>query len=57
VGYAVGTQGLGDQCTPSRQLAAGTEYEGAFPGAFSWLEARFAGVPAVSTAAGSDGDP
>jgi hypothetical protein len=33
----------------SRQLAAGTEYEGAFPAAFSWLEARFAGVPAVST--------
>jgi fermentation-respiration switch protein FrsA (DUF1100 family) len=30
VGFAVGTQGLGDQCAPSRQLAAGTEYEGAF---------------------------
>jgi len=30
VGYAVGTQGLGDQCAPSRQLAAGTEYEGGF---------------------------
>ncbi|MDP3893856.1 lipase family protein [Nocardioides sp.] len=30
VGYAVGTQGLGDQCAPSRQLAAGSEYEGLF---------------------------
>lgn len=30
IGYAVGTQGIGDQCAPSRQLAAGTEYEGAF---------------------------
>lgn len=30
VGYAVGTQGLGDHCAPSRQLAAGSEYEGAF---------------------------
>ncbi|MCZ7415371.1 MULTISPECIES: lipase family protein [unclassified Streptomyces] len=30
VGYAVGTQGLGDHCAPSRQLAAGTEYEGLF---------------------------
>jgi fermentation-respiration switch protein FrsA (DUF1100 family) len=30
VGYAAGTQGLGDQCAPSRQLAAGSEYEGAF---------------------------
>ncbi|UZJ24236.1 lipase family protein [Rhodococcus antarcticus] len=30
VAYAVGTQGLGDQCAPSRQLDAGTEYEGTF---------------------------
>jgi pimeloyl-ACP methyl ester carboxylesterase len=30
VGFAVGTQGLGDQCAPSRQLAAGSEYEGSF---------------------------
>ena len=30
VAYAVGTQGLGDQCAPSRQLAAGSEYEGVF---------------------------
>ncbi len=30
VGYAVGTQGLADRCAPSRQLAAGSEYEGAF---------------------------
>ncbi len=30
VSYAVGTQGLGDQCAPSRQLAAGQEYEGIF---------------------------
>jgi len=28
VAAPVGTQGLGDQCAPSRQLAAGTEYEG-----------------------------
>lgn len=30
VGFAAGTQGLGDQCAPSRQLNAGTEYEGGF---------------------------
>ncbi|AKH83589.1 lipase [Streptomyces sp. CNQ-509] len=30
IGYAAGTQGLGDQCAPSRQLANGTEYEGLF---------------------------
>lgn len=30
VGFAVGTQGMGDQCAPSKQLAAGSEYEGAF---------------------------
>ncbi|MCX6407500.1 MAG: hypothetical protein NTV28_11340 [Propionibacteriales bacterium] len=30
VAYAVGTQGMADRCAPSRQLAAGTEYEGAF---------------------------
>lgn len=30
VAFAVGTQGLGDACAPSRQLAAGSEYEGAF---------------------------
>ncbi|GAA1336816.1 lipase family protein [Arthrobacter roseus] len=30
VSYAVGTQGLGDQCAPSRKLAAGQEYEGIF---------------------------
>lgn len=30
IAYAVGTQGLGDQCAPSRQLEAGTEYEGLF---------------------------
>ena len=41
VGYAVGTQGLGDQCAPSRQLAAGSEYEGAF---ISGLLARGYGV-------------
>lgn len=28
VSYAVGTQGMGDQCAPSRQLASGWEYEG-----------------------------
>lgn len=30
ISYAVGTQGLADKCAPSRQLAAGSEYEGAF---------------------------
>lgn len=30
VGYAIGTQGLGDQCAPSKQLALGTEYESPF---------------------------
>lgn len=30
VTVAVGTQGLADRCAPSRQLAAGSEYEGAF---------------------------
>jgi len=30
VAYAVGTQGLGDRCAPSRQLVAGSEYEGLF---------------------------
>ncbi|WP_020669345.1 lipase family protein [Amycolatopsis nigrescens] len=28
VGYAVGTQGMRDDCAPSRALAAGAEYEG-----------------------------
>ncbi|MCD2192263.1 lipase family protein [Actinomycetospora endophytica] len=30
ISYAVGTQGLADRCAPSRQFAAGTEYESAF---------------------------
>ncbi|MBB1244317.1 lipase [Streptomyces durbertensis] len=30
VSYAAGTQGIGDHCAPSRQLAAGSEYEGLF---------------------------
>lgn len=30
IAYAPGTQGLGDQCTPSKALAAGQEYEGPF---------------------------
>jgi Secretory lipase len=29
VTYAEGTQGLGPQCAPSKQIAAGTEYDGA----------------------------
>lgn len=28
IGYAVGTQGTGDHCAPSRQMAIGQEYEG-----------------------------
>lgn len=30
VAFAVGTQGMGEQCAPSRQLAAGREYESVF---------------------------
>ncbi|WP_104062654.1 lipase family protein [Arthrobacter sp. 4R501] len=30
VSYAAGTQGQGDQCAPSRAMAAGEEYEGIF---------------------------
>lgn len=30
VSFAAGTQGIGDHCAPSRQLANGTEYEGIF---------------------------
>ncbi|MDF2094325.1 lipase family protein [Knoellia sp. 3-2P3] len=30
VTFAVGTQGLADRCAPSRQLSAGSEYEGGF---------------------------
>ncbi|PRX50357.1 secretory lipase [Prauserella shujinwangii] len=30
IGYAPGTQGLGDQCAPSKAMAMGTEYEGPF---------------------------
>lgn len=30
IGYAVGTQGIGDRCAPSRQLSEGFEYESIF---------------------------
>ncbi|GAA5119549.1 lipase family protein [Haloechinothrix salitolerans] len=30
IGFAVGTQGLADKCAPSKRMAAGLEYEGAF---------------------------
>jgi fermentation-respiration switch protein FrsA (DUF1100 family) len=30
ISYAAGTQGLGDQCAPSKALAVGQEYEGPF---------------------------
>lgn len=30
IGYAPGTQGVGDRCAPSKALAAGMEYEGPF---------------------------
>lgn len=30
IGYAVGTQGVGDQCAPTRQFSDGFEYEGVF---------------------------
>lgn len=32
VAFAVGTQGMGSQCAPSRQMAAGREYESLFIG-------------------------
>ncbi|HVW45043.1 MAG TPA: lipase family protein [Amycolatopsis sp.] len=41
ISYAAGTQGLGDQCAPSKALAAGNEYEGPF---ISGLLARGYGV-------------
>ncbi|WP_236790524.1 lipase family protein [Amycolatopsis sp. GM8] len=41
ISYAAGTQGLGDQCAPSKALAAGQEYEGPF---LSGLLARGYGV-------------
>lgn len=34
ISFAVGTQGMADRCAPSRQLAAGQEYEGAFLSGF-----------------------
>lgn len=30
IGFAAGTQGLGDECAPSKRMAAGLEYEGVF---------------------------
>ncbi|GAA5105174.1 lipase family protein [Haloechinothrix salitolerans] len=30
IGFATGTQGLGDTCAPSKRMAAGLEYEGIF---------------------------
>jgi hypothetical protein len=30
IGYAVGTQGIGDSCAPSREFSGGIEYEGLF---------------------------
>ncbi|HEX6967781.1 MAG TPA: alpha/beta fold hydrolase [Micromonosporaceae bacterium] len=54
VAYAVGTQGLGDQCAPSRQMAAGTEYEGVF---ISGLLARgYAVVVADYQGLGTEGE-
>ncbi|GHC99236.1 lipase family protein [Zhihengliuella salsuginis] len=40
VGYAAGTQGAGDHCAPSRQMAIGQEYEG--PMVTALLEAGYA---------------
>ncbi|RZU63484.1 lipase family protein [Zhihengliuella halotolerans] len=40
IGYAVGTQGAGDHCAPSRQMAIGQEYEG--PMVAALLEAGYA---------------
>ncbi|NUU24711.1 MAG: alpha/beta fold hydrolase, partial [Streptomycetaceae bacterium] len=41
VGYAPGTQGVGDECAPSHQMTMGSEYEGPF---LSGLLARGYGV-------------
>lgn len=41
IGYAPGTQGIGDNCAPSKKMAAGLEYEGPF---VSGLLARGYGV-------------
>ncbi|PXY22887.1 lipase family protein [Prauserella muralis] len=41
IGYAAGTQGVGDRCAPSKAMAMGTEYEGPF---LSGLLARGYGV-------------
>lgn len=40
IGYAAGTQGAGDHCAPSRQMAIGQEYEG--PMVAALLEAGYA---------------
>ncbi|GAB3190490.1 lipase family protein [Nesterenkonia suensis] len=51
--HAPGTQGLGDQCAPSRQLAAGTEYEGL--GIAATLEAGYAVVVPDYIGLGTEG--
>ncbi|MDZ5079133.1 lipase family protein [Nesterenkonia sp. HG001] len=51
--HAPGTQGLGDQCAPSRQLAAGTEYEGV--GIAAALEAGYAVVVPDYIGLGTEG--
>ncbi|OSM43332.1 hypothetical protein BCY76_009195 [Nesterenkonia sp. PF2B19] len=51
--HAPGTQGLGDQCAPSRQLAAGTEYEGL--GVAAALEAGYAVVMPDYIGLGTEG--
>ncbi|CRK58790.1 Triacylglycerol lipase precursor [Alloactinosynnema sp. L-07] len=54
VGYAAGTQGVGDHCAPSRQLTVGTEYEGPF---VSGLIARGYAVAMTDyQGLGTDGD-
>lgn len=50
---APGTQGMGDQCAPSRQMAAGTEYEGI--GVAAALEAGYTVVMPDYIGLGTEG--
>ena len=51
--HAPGTQGMGDQCAPSRQMAAGTEYEGA--GIAASLEAGYSVIVTDYLGLGTEG--
>lgn len=51
--HAPGTQGMGDQCAPSRQMAAGTQYEGL--GVAAALEAGYTVVMPDYIGLGTEG--